>query len=133
MHLLKDPMAAAKKSSIARPTSIAATKKTASEAAGRKQSRAPEILRESASRSTEPKLKLVRDSFTIPKVEYVVLESLKMRAAKLGRPSKKSEVLRAGVRALSLMSDKALLSALSAVPSLKTGRPKGEATDLDAK
>jgi len=48
---------------------------------------------------TPKKAKLVRDSFTIPKAEYVVLEELKLRAAKLGRPTKKSEVLRAGVQA----------------------------------
>ncbi len=72
----------------------------------------------------KPKHKLVRDSFTIPKSEYVVLEALKLRAAKLGRPTKKSEVLRAGVGALDAMSDKAFLAAIVAIPSIKTGRPK---------
>lgn len=72
----------------------------------------------------KPGHKLVRDSFTIPKSEYAVLESLKLRAAKLGRPIKKSEALRAGVAALQAMSDAAFLSALGAVPSIKTGRPK---------
>ena len=68
--------------------------------------------------------KLVRDSFTIPKLEYAALEVLKLRAAKLTRPTKKSELLRAGIAVLAGMSDKALLAALSKVPSLKTGRPK---------
>jgi hypothetical protein len=72
----------------------------------------------------KPKPKLVRDSFTIPKSEYLVLEGLKVRAANLTRPVKKSELLRAGVAVLSAMSDKAFLAALSGVPSLKTGRPK---------
>jgi len=71
------------------------------------------------------KHKLVRDSFTIPKPEYLVLESLKLRAASLARPVKKSELLRAGIKALEAMSDRSLLAALSGVPSLKTGRPKG--------
>ena len=75
--------------------------------------------------ATKPRHKLIRDSFTIPKSEYAVLESLKLRAAKLARPTKKSEVLRAGVAALSAMTDKAFLAALNGVPSLKTGRPKG--------
>jgi hypothetical protein len=79
-----------------------------------------------AKSAAEPKAKLIRDSFTIPKAEYMVLESLKLRAAKLARPSKKSEVLRAGIGALHAMSDKALLAALGAVPSLKTGRPKNK-------
>ena len=70
------------------------------------------------------KPKLVRDSFTIPKSEYLVLEVLKARAVKLTRPAKKSELLRAGIQALNLMTDKAFLAALDSVPSLKTGRPK---------
>jgi hypothetical protein len=67
----------------------------------------------------------VRDSFTIPKSEYAVLEGLKVRAANLTRPVKKSELLRAGIATLSAMNDKAFLAALNGVPSLKTGRPKG--------
>ena len=69
------------------------------------------------------KPKLVRDSFTIPKGEYVVLEALKQRAAKLTRSVKKSELLRAGIKALAAMSDAAFLNALTAVPTIKTGRP----------
>jgi hypothetical protein len=72
------------------------------------------------------KHKLVRDSFTIPKSEYTVLGELKQRAARLARPVKKSELLRAGIVALSAMTDKSFLSALDAVPSLKTGRPKND-------
>lgn len=72
------------------------------------------------------KPKLVRDSFTIPKAEYAVLEELKKRAASLAHPSKKSEVLRAGIKALSALPDSALLEALKAVPAIKTGRPKSE-------
>ena len=67
--------------------------------------------------------KLIRDSFTIPKTEVATLDALKLRAATLARPAKKSEILRAGIAALHLMSDKALLTALARVPSLKTGRP----------
>lgn len=70
------------------------------------------------------KQKLVRDSFTIPKTEYAVLDALKQRALKLERSVKKSELLRAGIAALNAMPDRAFLAALDAVPSLKTGRPK---------
>ncbi|MGH8821235.1 MAG: hypothetical protein ACREWJ_08080 [Rhodoferax sp.] len=69
------------------------------------------------------KPKLVRDSFTIPKVEYGVFDELKQRAAKLAHPVKKSELLRAGVKALAAMPDAAFLAALQAVPTIKTGRP----------
>ena len=69
------------------------------------------------------KPKMIRDSFTIPKTEYVVIDALKERAGKLSRAAKKSELLRAGVKALAAMSDAAFLAALTAVPTIKTGRP----------
>ncbi len=69
------------------------------------------------------KPKLVRDSFTIPKAEYTVLDDLKQRAGKLASPVKKSELIRAGVKALAAMSDMAFVAALKAVPAIKTGRP----------
>ena len=69
------------------------------------------------------KPKMIRDSFTIPKTEYLVIDALKERAGKLSRAAKKSELLRAGVKALAAMSDAAFLVALSAVPTIKTGRP----------
>jgi hypothetical protein len=74
----------------------------------------------------EKKPKLVRDSFTIPKPEYSVLDELKLRASKLASPAKKSELLRAGIKALAAMPDTALLAALKAVPAIKTGRPAKE-------
>jgi len=86
---------------------------------------APAPADAAAQTATKAKHKLVRDSFTIPKSEYTVLEGLKLRAANLARPVKKSELLRAGIAALHAMADKAFLAALNEVPSLKTGRPKG--------
>ena len=72
------------------------------------------------------KPKLVRDSFTIPKAEYVVLEALKERATKLKTSVKKSELLRAGIKALAALADAAFLTALKQVPAIKTGRPAAE-------
>lgn len=77
--------------------------------------------------AAKPKHKLVRDSFTIPKSEYAVLEGLKHRAAQLKQPTKKSELLRAGIATLNALGDKAFLAALAGIPSLKAGRPKREA------
>ena len=71
----------------------------------------------------DKKPKLVRDSFTIPKVEYTVLDDLKQRSGKLGHAVKKSEILRAGIKALARMTDTGLLAALRDVPAIKTGRP----------
>jgi len=111
------------KGNIARKT--AAPAKSAKAAAPRARAGAKPVVVESpAAAAAKPKHKLVRDSFTIPKSEYTVLEGLKLRAAKLSRPIKKSELLRAGISALHAMSDKAFLAALNGVPSLKTGRPK---------
>ena len=69
------------------------------------------------------KVKLVRDSFTIPKSEYLVLDDLKLRATELKHPVKKGELLRAGIKALAAMTATQFHSALQAVPALKTGRP----------
>lgn len=71
-----------------------------------------------------PKLKMERDSFTMPKVEYAQLYVLKERLIKLGQASKKSELLRAGIMQLTAMTDAALKAAMAKVPAIKTGRPK---------
>ena len=71
-----------------------------------------------------PKLKMERDSFTMPKAEYAQFYVVKDRLAKLGNPAKKSELLRAGIMQLSAMTDAALKAAMSKVPTIKTGRPK---------
>jgi hypothetical protein len=70
------------------------------------------------------KPKLVRDSFTMPKPEYVVIDELKQRAAKLGHPVKKSELLRAAIKVIAGLSDAGFIAAMSAVPPIKTGRPR---------
>lgn len=72
------------------------------------------------------KPKMVRDSLTIPKLEYAVLDILKLRAAKLASPAKKTELIRAGIKAIAAMTDDAFLAAIKAVPSLKTGRPSNK-------
>ncbi len=69
------------------------------------------------------KPKLVRDSFTFPKDEYQAIASLKQKALGLKHSAKKGEILRAGLKLLSSLNDKAFLAALAKVPALKTGRP----------
>ncbi len=77
-----------------------------------------------AVKPTKPaKPKLIRDSFTIPKDEYQVLTDLKARMTQLMQPAKKSELLRAGLKALAMMPDAVIKKTLLAVPSIKTGRP----------
>ncbi len=69
------------------------------------------------------KPKMVRDSFTMPKPEYAAIDTLKARATQAGRPAKKSELLRAGVKLLESLTPADLLAALQALPAIKTGRP----------
>ena len=69
------------------------------------------------------KPKLVRDSFTFPKDEYQAIAGLKQKALGLQHSAKKSEILRAGLKLLNGLNDKAFLAALNKVPALKTGRP----------
>jgi len=70
------------------------------------------------------KVKMERDSFTMPKDEYAQFSVLKSRLLALGRPAKKSELLRAGIKLLSGMTDLRLKKAMADVPIIKTGRPK---------
>jgi len=72
------------------------------------------------------KAKLVRDSFTIPKAEYELLDALKARAVRLKQPAKKSELLRAGIKLMVSLTDVVFAAALKSIPALKTGRPKAE-------
>lgn len=69
------------------------------------------------------KLKVVRDSFTMPQSEYLKIAQIKEVGLKAGLQVKKSEVLRAGVIALCAMDDAQLKLALSSLDKIKTGRP----------
>lgn len=72
----------------------------------------------------EPKVKVVRDSFTMPQGEYLKIAEIKEAALKAGVPVKKSEVLRAGLKALVAMTPARLKVALAGLEKIKTGRPK---------
>jgi hypothetical protein len=68
--------------------------------------------------------KLVRDSFTIPAGEYEAIDELKKRYLDSGVHMKKSEILRAGLIALSSMDIDELKSVAERVERIKPGRPK---------
>ena len=70
------------------------------------------------------KEKLVRDSFTMPRSDFDLIALLKERALTFKRPTKKSELLRAGLQALAALNQKQLQTALDSLPLLKSGRPK---------
>jgi hypothetical protein len=58
--------------------------------------------------------KMMRDSFRMPRADFDLLRTLKARARALGRPCKKSDLLRAGLHALDRYDDAQLLHAVSA-------------------
>jgi hypothetical protein len=108
----------------ARTAPVAKAAKVAAGPMGKAAKETPAAKPAKDAKAEKPKKpKLLRDSFTIPKTEYAVIDLLKQRAARLGRPAKKSEVLRAGVKALEAMNDAAFLACVSGVPAIKTGRP----------
>lgn len=118
---------ATKKTSVKTPTPKSAPLKTPTKIAAPK-AKAPTAVKAPVSTGkVKPakKPKLVRDSFTMPKDEYQAIDSLKQRATGLQRTAKKSELLRAGIMALSAMDDKNFTAILAKVPALKTGRPSG--------
>lgn len=144
------PAAPAKTATVAKPATAATAPKAQAPVLARpvakapakpaaKKQPAPRPAKAAAAPAQEPakdskakKPKLVRDSFTIPKDEYAVIETLKERCAALAQPIKKSELLRAGLKVLAAMSDSALRNAVQAVPSIKTGRPKADTAATQA-
>jgi hypothetical protein len=78
------------------------------------------------------KPKVVRDSFTMPKNEYEQIEALKKLCLGVGVAAKKSELLRAGLIALSTLSTAQLKTAIQALDNVKTGRPKMEANSSNS-
>jgi len=69
------------------------------------------------------KAKLVRDSFTMPDLEYALIAALKKRCLDAGVSAKKSEILRAAVANLVKLSDAAVVAAVRRLEVIKTGRP----------
>jgi hypothetical protein len=70
------------------------------------------------------KVKLVRDSFTMPETEYAVLGEVKKACLNAGIEVKKSELLRIGVALIRTLDVAKLKESLDALPALKAGRPK---------
>lgn len=72
------------------------------------------------------KEKVVRDSFTMPKTDYERIALLKQKCLDAGAAVKKSELLRAGLIMLAALPNKRLIAAVSAVETVKTGRPSND-------
>jgi hypothetical protein len=72
----------------------------------------------------EYKVKVVRDSFTMPQSEYQKIADIKEICLKAKMHVKKSEVLRAGLKVLAELNVAQLKLALNNLEKIKTGRPK---------
>ncbi len=70
------------------------------------------------------KEKLIRDSFTLPESDYSTIKQLKERCLAAGIEVKKSEIVRVALNILAKQTDQKLISAVKALPRIKTGRPK---------
>ena len=72
----------------------------------------------------ERKVKVVRDSFTMPQSEYQQIAEIKGICLEAKMHVKKSEVLRAGLKVLAALNAVQLKRALGSLEKIKTGRPK---------
>lgn len=110
------PAKAAKKISAAKPVAKPVAKSVI-KAADKKVAAAKKTKKET-------KVKVVRDSFTMPQAEYQKIADIKESCLKAGLHVKKSEVLRAGLQALSGLSVAQLKEAIAKLDKIATGRPK---------
>lgn len=123
------PQARARKKAVtpvkAAPTKVA-PKTPATKPVAKKPAVKPAVKKQ-ASTPAKPlkdkKVKVVRDSFTIPKAELLQIGEMKKRALGLGVEIKKSELIRAGLQAIASLTDASFKKALASVPTIKTGRP----------
>lgn len=102
-----------------------ATKKSAKGAVGNKLvKKTPEKKGMKTNEKVKPKVKVVRDSFTMPQSDYSKLGELKLTCLKAGIQVKKSELLRAGLNLLTALNTARLKKVIAQVEQIKTGRPK---------
>lgn len=116
------------------PKKVTATKPTAASKAPSLQPAAAKIVAAKPSKKNkkakksaakaEVKDKVVRDSFTMPQDDYAKITKLKQACLKAGLHVKKSELLRAGLRALDTLTVAQLKQAIGKLDAIKTGRPK---------
>lgn len=70
--------------------------------------------------------KVIRDGFTMPAEDYALIAKLRAKSLEAGYEANKSEVLRAGLHALSSLSTTELVQVVEALSKVKTGRPGKE-------
>jgi hypothetical protein len=114
----------AAKLAVTKPSSVKPmTKSTVTTKAKPKTSNIKKPTKKTIKKIKPEKIKMERDSFTMPKEEYAQITLMKARLTAMGQPAKKSELLRAGIKLLAAMSDNTLKITLAKIPVIKTGRP----------
>jgi len=115
---------AVKKVTAKKATAKKATAKKAAPTKSLAPSRKKPAPSTSAPATKTKKVKLVRDSFTMPANEYQILQDTKKASLKAGFEIKKSDLLRIGVGLLKTLSVTQLAAARAALTTLHAGRPK---------
>lgn len=130
-------MAMAKKRTAAeasKPAPFTASKPVSAASKNPVKAAKPKLAKPKQLASTKPKavetispssigIKLKRRRFTMPQVDFDRMTLLKHRARELGRPTRKNELLRAGLRALVMLTDESLMLALSQLEPVKSPKP----------
>ena len=84
--------------------------------------------RELSARHAKPtppkKERAIRDTFSFSEADYALLPELQQRCLQGQHSASKSEIVRAGLKALAQMKPKELLAAVAAVEKLKPGPGK---------
>jgi len=65
---------------------------------------------------------VTRDTFSMPLGDYSLIEQLRVRAAREGRNTNKSEVIRAGLQSLMVLEPAKLIAILDGLEKVKPGR-----------
>lgn len=66
---------------------------------------------------------IIRETFSLPPDESARIDAMRMRAAKADVMLNRSEIIRAGIAALTQLDEAPFLTSANNVPQLKTGRP----------
>lgn len=70
------------------------------------------------------KIKIVKDSFTIPEEEYSLISKCQEKLLNYKKVFNKSEIIRLGLIALNNLKDEEILKLSEALLRIKTGKPK---------
>jgi len=88
--------------------------------------RADSVLLKSSqsSETVSPKSSAMRDTFSMPPSDFALIETLRSAAAKEGRITSKSEIVRAGLHALRALQGHELVEVIDRLEKTKLGRKK---------